>query len=112
MGICHTKSTCRSPICVHRSRYELAAYNSVFHIATLAAAAELGDAMGEADFAARCRSSQSAATKAFDTLQWNATKGAYDAGSDGCTAGVGCDSGIGVSTPFNKFLCYAFPLDR
>ena len=79
--------------------YELAAYNSVFHIATLAAAAELGDAMGEPDFAARCRSSQSTATKAFDTLQWNSTKRAYDAGSDGCTAGVGCDSGIGVSTP-------------
>jgi non-lysosomal glucosylceramidase len=76
--------------------YELAAYNSMFHIATLAAAAELADAMGDTDFAASCRASQSNATAAFDQLQWNGTKGAYDAGSDKCTAGVGCDEGIGL----------------
>lgn len=68
--------------------FEIAAYNSVFHIATLAAAAELADAMGEPDYAAKCRANQVKATKAFDILQWNATKQAYDAGSNGCTADV------------------------
>ncbi len=76
--------------------YELAAYNSIFHVATLAAAVELADAMGDTDFAVSCRASQSNATAAFDQLQWNGTKGAYDAGSNKCTAGVGCDEGVGL----------------
>ena len=71
-------------------RFELAAYNSVFHIATLAAAAELADAMGDAAFATHCRTEQAAATAAFDVLQWNASLDGYNAGSNNCTKGVGC----------------------
>jgi non-lysosomal glucosylceramidase len=76
-------------------QYELCAYNSVFHLATLAAAAELADAMADTDFAAACRANLANATAAFDTLQWNSTMQAYAAGSDGCTTG-GCDRGIGI----------------
>ena len=71
-------------------RFEIAAYNSVFHIATLAAAAELADAMGDDAWASHCRTEQAAASTAFDLLQWNATLGGYNAGSNNCTKGVGC----------------------
>jgi non-lysosomal glucosylceramidase len=89
--------------------YEIAAYNSVFHIATLAAAAELADAMADGDFAETCRSEQAAAAAAFDTLQYNRSAQFYNAGSDGCTAKVGCKTGTGLfaDTFYAQVLAYS-----
>ena len=76
--------------------YELSAYVSVFHIATMAAGAELATAVGDNAFAHNCTVARDAAKAAFDVLQWNATKSSYDAGSKGCTKGQGCTTGVGV----------------
>ena len=54
--------------------YEISAYVSVFHIATMAAAAELASAVGDAGTAAKCTAAQAGARAALDKLQWNATK--------------------------------------
>ena len=77
-------------------RFDIATYNSVFHIATLAAAAELADAMDDVPFAASCRAEQAAAAAALDTLQWNESEAAYMAGSSNCNKGVGCKTGSGI----------------
>ena len=63
--------------------YQISAYVSVFHIATMAAGAELAAAMQDASTAAACQAAEAAARSAFEVLQWNQTKDAYDAGSKG-----------------------------
>jgi hypothetical protein len=76
--------------------YQISAYVSVFHMATMAAGAELAIAMGDTAFASQCTDAWKSAKEAFDVLQWNATKSSYDAGSKGCSRGKGCTTGVGV----------------
>ena len=70
-------------------QYDVAAYNSVFHMAAMAATAQLAQAAGDPSFGEACTRALKDAQAAFETLQWNHTLGAYNAGSSGCTS-TGC----------------------
>ena len=50
--------------------YEVSAYVSVFHMASMNAGLELANAMGDVAVAAECRTAVAAAQTAFDVLQW------------------------------------------
>eukprot|EP01065_Artemidia_motanka_P038717 TRINITY_DN47565_c0_g1_i1.p1 TRINITY_DN47565_c0_g1~~TRINITY_DN47565_c0_g1_i1.p1 ORF type:complete len:985 (+),score=290.16 TRINITY_DN47565_c0_g1_i1:57-3011(+) len=76
-------------------KYQISAYATVFHLAAMRAAEELAIVVGDSAFAAECRTAFTRAQAAFDKLQWNAEKGLYNAGSNGCTAD-GCTSHEGV----------------
>ena len=80
-------------------QFDHCAYASVFHMAAMAAAAELAVAMDDPAFEATCRAALVRAQKAFDALQWNEAKQRYDAASSGCdiTAdAAGCKLQVGL----------------
>ena len=88
----------RSYDVINFPQYELSAYASAFHILGLKAAKFMADAMGptEAAFAAELDFQIKRAQTAMDVLQWNASAGYYNAGSDECAPGVGCKLGTGT----------------
>ncbi len=73
---------------------------------------ELARASGDTEFAATVHSAFIAAQNAIDELQWNASLGFYNAGSNGCTRGKGCDSGIGsfADAFYAQVLAYSLGL--
>ena len=93
-------------------KYELSTYASAFHILALMAARELGVAMQDASFARDCDVQIQRAQSALDALQWNVTEGFYNAGSDNCTAEVGCERGIGIFSDafYAQVLAYSVGL--
>eukprot|EP00947_MAST-08B_sp_MAST-8B-sp1_P005443 g5443.t1 len=93
-------------------QYELNAYASMFHILAMKATAALAAFMDEPDYAAACKAAVRRAQVAMDLLQWNATNGFYNAGSNGCVAGKGCTEGVGIfaDTMYAQVLAYAVGL--
>lgn len=75
---------------------EVAVYASVFHLAAMAAAAELATFAGDASFADECRAALERGRSAIDQLQWSVEGRHYWAASSNCTAGAGCDASSGV----------------
>lgn len=92
--------------------YQLSTYASVFHLAAMRATEELARASGDTEFAAAAHSAFVVAQTAIDELQWNASLGFYNAASNSCTRGKGCDAGIGsfADAFYAQVLAYSLGL--